>query len=567
MTHDGRLDRGLASGTVLVGSRGAYRITEYIGGGGVAHAWLAELVPESAGTGSVGSTGVATGTGTGQCVVVKVPRADPRFGESGTRDRLERCDISLRHEERTLRLLEGVECVAAFVDSGQLPQDAGVSPELHRLTFLVQQFVGDEDLRRHVQRITRTDPSSFKGVRSTADWFRWALRLARGLREVHQVAVHNDLWPDNVRVDADGRVYFIDFGEGGRRADVQHPLDPELVRNHAYLAPELRNGRRGFPSRRADIYSFGMVLLWLATGQEQMFEKPLNPDGLKAWITELLSRENPCLFYESAGVADVLAHCLRWDREQRIRDCDTLLDMLISFAPSACGALPVPDLSELGELRERVDAHPLFGRWMNFELAALLRCAHDLANGMLNVVGERESIVAGVTRYLSVLEEGDEYLAVTIPQFWSERNAGLNGRYISMNLELARRGVVVRRVFLIDRRDIGSERVNKLLLKHQAVRELLPPERRDNFKVRFKLIDAEEIADVVRRGEHCGVWIKKGSAVHVTPIYDDAYVIRVIRIRQAEADPDVLRAEFERRFDCAAPIDKWDGESRWSGAA
>lgn len=60
----------------------------------------------------------------------------------------------------------------------------------------------------------------------------------------------------------------------------------------------------------------------------------------------------------------------------------------------------------------------------------------DMLNRMLDVNGDHESIVGALTQYLSVLEKGDQYLTVKVPQFWRSGNLGINGRYLTTNSSL-----------------------------------------------------------------------------------------------------------------------------------
>jgi serine/threonine protein kinase len=88
------------------------------------------------------------------------------------------------------------------------------------------------------------------------------------------------------------------------------------IATHPYLAPELRGAER-FASRRADLYSVGGVLFWLATGFDPEIELPHNNDELKRKIYEQIEAKNPDLLIQNCAIADVVARCLRYDRPTR----------------------------------------------------------------------------------------------------------------------------------------------------------------------------------------------------------------------------------------------------------
>lgn len=87
------------------------------------------------------------------------------------------------------------------------------------------------------------------------------------LQDVHaQGIAHNDIKPDNILFDEQGRTRLIDFGiawdflrdRDGLRGGVR-------VGSEGYIAPELTAG--GAPSVRSDIYSFGVVLARMLGGR------------------------------------------------------------------------------------------------------------------------------------------------------------------------------------------------------------------------------------------------------------------------------------------------------------
>ncbi|MFE8597331.1 serine/threonine protein kinase [Archangium violaceum] len=83
--------------------------------------------------------------------------------------------------------------------------------------------------------------------------------------------VHRAVSPTSIRLESSGRVKLIDFGLAYSRIAGRLDTPPEVLRAElAYAAPEVM--RRQRPDGRADLYSLGMLLLEMLSGQY-----PLDP--------------------------------------------------------------------------------------------------------------------------------------------------------------------------------------------------------------------------------------------------------------------------------------------------
>ncbi len=91
------------------------------------------------------------------------------------------------------------------------------------------------------------------------------LQLARALAHVHSLQlIHRDVKPDNVHVDAHGRVKLMDFGIV-KTGDVTLTQAGFALGTPHYVAPEVVAGRPVTPL--VDVYSFGVLLFELLTGK------------------------------------------------------------------------------------------------------------------------------------------------------------------------------------------------------------------------------------------------------------------------------------------------------------
>jgi serine/threonine protein kinase len=91
--------------------------------------------------------------------------------------------------------------------------------------------------------------------------------MAEGLTAAENAGlVHGDVKPENIMVDADGRIKVLDFGLA--RAFVSQTGNPFSLRfgTKAYMAPERLGAQAVLPNPRADIFSFGLILREMLTG-------------------------------------------------------------------------------------------------------------------------------------------------------------------------------------------------------------------------------------------------------------------------------------------------------------
>jgi hypothetical protein len=92
--------------------------------------------------------------------------------------------------------------------------------------------------------------------------------VASALHYAHEEGiVHRDLKPANILMDLKGQPHLSDFGLARWEADEIVTLDGRILGTPGYMSPEQASGDSQSCDRRTDIYSLGVVLFELLTGE------------------------------------------------------------------------------------------------------------------------------------------------------------------------------------------------------------------------------------------------------------------------------------------------------------
>jgi eukaryotic-like serine/threonine-protein kinase len=99
------------------------------------------------------------------------------------------------------------------------------------------------------------------------------LRIAEAVAFAHaQGVLHRDLKPENVMVGAFGEVLVLDWGLAkvlgdGELAPVRDTGESAVLGTPGFMSPEQQSGGSAGVDARADVYSLGALLRWMAAGQ------------------------------------------------------------------------------------------------------------------------------------------------------------------------------------------------------------------------------------------------------------------------------------------------------------
>ncbi|XP_004486812.1 inactive protein kinase SELMODRAFT_444075 isoform X2 [Cicer arietinum] len=119
-----------------------------------------------------------------------------------------------------------------------------------------------------------------------------AVGAARGLRYLHEECrvgciIHRDMRPNNILITHDFEPLVGDFGLARWQPDGDTGVETRVIGTFGYLAPEY--AQSGQITEKADVFSFGVVLLELVTGRKAVdINRPKGQQCLTEWARPLL---------------------------------------------------------------------------------------------------------------------------------------------------------------------------------------------------------------------------------------------------------------------------------------
>jgi len=127
--------------------------------------------------------------------------------------------------------------------------------------YLVMEYVEGNTLAKLFAPDTPEQPGVPRSLRQILDI---AVQVADALDYAHRRnVIHRDIKPANILITSEGRAKIADFGIA-KLAGTQMTQTGLIVGTPAFMSPEQITG--GAVDSRSDIFSFGILLCWMCTG-------------------------------------------------------------------------------------------------------------------------------------------------------------------------------------------------------------------------------------------------------------------------------------------------------------
>jgi len=201
-------------------------------------------------------------------------------------------------------------------------------------TFIVMEYIKGKELKELITKC---------GELPIADVNNYATQIAEGLRAAHEEGVtHRDIKSANIMITDKGQVKIMDFGLAKVRGAAQVTKVGTTLGTVAYMSPEQARGEE--TDHRSDIWSFGVVLYEILTGQ-----MPFKGD-YEAMVTYSIVNDEPTDLQDlrpeiSKDLARVVKRMLAKNPADRYSSVTELLNELNPFRDPSSTQRPMKYIS------------------------------------------------------------------------------------------------------------------------------------------------------------------------------------------------------------------------------
>lgn len=241
---------------MLIGKRvdERYEILSLIGGGGMSHVYLAHDIILS------------------RDVAIKILRYDFTNEEELHR--------RFQREALSATSLTHPNIVSVY--------DVGEDRDMH---YIVMEYIKGKTLKQYIQEFSPLSPAKSVQIMK---------QLTSAIAHAHENGIiHRDIKPQNILVDDEGNVKITDFGIATTLNATSYTQTNSVMGTVHYLSPEQARG--GIATKKSDIYSLGIVLYELLTG-----ELPFSGESAVSIALKHLQAETPSIRALDASIPQAL---------------------------------------------------------------------------------------------------------------------------------------------------------------------------------------------------------------------------------------------------------------------
>jgi len=258
-------------------------------------------------------------------------------------------------------------------------------------------------------------------ARTTREALALCLKIAEALDHAHERGVvHRDLKPSNIMIDEQSEPYLTDFGLAKRdTGELTMTADGQILGTPAYMSPEQAAGAAHHVDRRTDVYSLGVVLFELLTGElpfrgsaqmqihQRLTEHPPSPRSLNRLLP--------------LDLATICLKCIQRDPNHRYHSAAALVADLNRF--SAGKPIRARPISRIERTIRWTQRHPwpatvaalvtilaIGGPLAALRIDALRRESDDLVDQKQRLIENRDEKIAIAADEVNSLRDGNTRL-------------------------------------------------------------------------------------------------------------------------------------------------------------
>ena len=201
------------------------------------------------------------------------------------------------------------------------PNIVGVYDVSHSddIEYIVMELVDGITLRQYMDK---------RGVLNWREVLHFTRQIARALSHAHERGIiHRDIKPQNILMLRDGTIKVEDFGIAALENEA-HESDGQAIGSIHYIAPEQARGE--LPDARSDLYSLGIVMYEMLTGQKPYEGESIGEIAVKHMNAQAVPPHE--LVSEVPGELErITLKAMCADITQRYQSAAELLDDLDAF--------------------------------------------------------------------------------------------------------------------------------------------------------------------------------------------------------------------------------------------